>query len=462
MHVKQLISSVVIIFFAFTTQAQHTIPQFKKGERVTFVGNSITHGGHYHSYIWLYYMTHFPDRPVTIMNCGVGGDTSKEIKERLKDDVLSKNPTYITMTFGMNDVGYYDFYKSEAQEIAQKRIQESLKHYKVIEKQLQDAKKITKVMIGGSPYDEDAKIESQVFPTKNAAILKVNDFLHASARENGWGFVDFTRPMMAINEREQKSDSLFTLCGGDRIHPDNDGQMVMAYLFLKAQGLSGNKVAEVEINAKDKIVNLTDNCKVYDFKVDANSIEFNYLAKSLPYPLDSIPRGWMKQKSQSKALEWIPFTKEFNQELLKIEGLINTTYQLRIDGENIALFSGSDLAKGVNLAELKNTPQYQQASKIMFLNEERRDIETRLRDYAWMEFSFLKNKGLLFTCDQAAIDTIRANWNDPFVRGNYCVYEKAHYSEIRKLWQDEMDHIVNLIYSINKPIERKIELIKLK
>ena len=38
-------------------QAQITIPRFEEGERVVFVGNSITHGGHYHSFIWLYYMT---------------------------------------------------------------------------------------------------------------------------------------------------------------------------------------------------------------------------------------------------------------------------------------------------------------------------------------------------------------------------------------------------------------------
>lgn len=49
-------------------QAQTTIPRFEEGERVVFVGNSITHGGHYHSFIWLYYMTRFPDKPITIMS----------------------------------------------------------------------------------------------------------------------------------------------------------------------------------------------------------------------------------------------------------------------------------------------------------------------------------------------------------------------------------------------------------
>ena len=57
-------------------QAQTTIPRFEEGERVVFVGNSITHGGHYHSFIWLYYMTRFPDKPITIMNAGIGGESA--------------------------------------------------------------------------------------------------------------------------------------------------------------------------------------------------------------------------------------------------------------------------------------------------------------------------------------------------------------------------------------------------
>ena len=51
-------------------QAQSAIPPFRKGERVVFTGNSITHGGHYHSFIWLYYMTRFPDKVYGILKIG--------------------------------------------------------------------------------------------------------------------------------------------------------------------------------------------------------------------------------------------------------------------------------------------------------------------------------------------------------------------------------------------------------
>jgi hypothetical protein len=80
------------VSFFYLADAQ-TIRPFKAGDRVVFVGNSITDGGHYHSYIWLYYMTHFPTMRLTCYNAGIGGDAIGQIANRFDDDVLSKNPT---------------------------------------------------------------------------------------------------------------------------------------------------------------------------------------------------------------------------------------------------------------------------------------------------------------------------------------------------------------------------------
>ena len=106
---KRILLSLMIIAASITAAAQ-TIPQFRPGDKVALIGDSITHGGHYHSYIWLYYMTRFPNMPLTLLNCGIGGDTAQSIEYRLQQDVLAKDPTYITLTFGMNDTGYWDVY----------------------------------------------------------------------------------------------------------------------------------------------------------------------------------------------------------------------------------------------------------------------------------------------------------------------------------------------------------------
>jgi lysophospholipase L1-like esterase len=463
MNFKKLILFALLLGLLIPVKAQSTIPRFKKGDRVVFVGNSITHGGHYHSFIWLYYMTHFPNERITIFNGGIGGDSSWDIRKRLEKDVFSKNPTYITLTFGMNDVGYYNFYKKNAEELAQQQIQKSYKNFLAIEKRLKEAPNDTKVLIGGSPYDETSKIKKELFPKKNEALLKVNKFLQVAAKKNGWGFVDFCHPMMAINLREQKKDSLFTLEGTDRIHPDNDGHMVMAYLFLKAQGLSGEKVADISINVSDNKVEISDNCSISKLKTSKSKVEFNYLANSLPYPIDTIPRGWGNTKSQFDGCKLVPFIKEFDQEPLQVKNLNSGSYEFKMDDQPIGKFSAEDLQRGINLATLTNTPEYKQATQIMLLNEERLEIERRFRDYAWMEFSFFQDKGLLFADNQVALDTLRANMiKNIFVKGNFDVYSKAQYPEIRKVWQEEMNLIINTIYKINKPVVHHIQLVKIK
>jgi hypothetical protein len=63
---KFLIVIFCVFIDVFGISAQN-IPAFSKGDRVVFVGNSITCGGHYHSYIWLYPVT-TSQRPAMTIN----------------------------------------------------------------------------------------------------------------------------------------------------------------------------------------------------------------------------------------------------------------------------------------------------------------------------------------------------------------------------------------------------------
>lgn len=62
---------------------------------------------------------------------------------------------------------------------------------------------------------------------------------------------------------------------------------------------------------------------------------------------------------------------------------------MTIDGTEIGRWDGNELSKGINLAEITCTPQYQQSLSIMYLNEERCAIEKRLRQYMAMQYVFL-------------------------------------------------------------------------
>ena len=460
---KRFFSSLLVLLsVASVANAQQTIPAFASGDRVALVGDSITHGGHYHSYIWLYYMTRFPDMPLTIMNCGVGGDTAENIINRWDWDVIRRNPTYITLTFGMNDTGYFGVYgKDVPASLSERKVSESLGNFSKLVGKLEgtDAKV---VMIGGSPYDETTTFNNGSLPGKNAAIRKIISAQEAAAKDHGWGFVDFNEPMVEIAAKAQAEDPKYSFCPQDRIHPDKDGQMTMAWLFLKAQGLAGKKVAEVDVDAKARKLRAADNCTIYDLRKDGDGISFDYLANSLPYPCDSVSEhGWGNIHSQRDAMKMIPFMEEFNQEVLRVRKLPEGDYLLKIDDQPIAFFKASELAEGINMAALTNTPQYRQASEIMYLNEERFEIEKRLREYVWMEYCMFNGTDQMFKDDWQSLEMVekeaRRNF---FVAASGYWYKKSVSPAIRELWQRQMSEIVDTIYSINKPVKRHISIQK--
>jgi len=455
------ISTLLLISLSFYCRiyAQSVAP-FKAGDRVAFVGNSITDGGHYHSYIWLYYMMHFPNMRITCYNVGIGGDAIGQIAARFDDDVFSRNPTVLTLTWGMNDTGYFEWYRPDAQDFMDKRILESYKTYGLLEEKLKQHPEIKKVFILGSPYDETTKFTTKnIYPKKTALFNKVIDFQQAAAKKNNWGIVDYYHPMTDINLREQAKDTTFSLTPNDRVHPDNDGHLVMAYLFLKAQGLDNKVVADVTINADTKKINRAINCKISNVVAAGDSISFSYLANSLPYPVDTVSRGWGNHKKQSDALKLVPFTKEFNQELLTVKGMKTGNYDLLIDGEQMGTFGADKFDTGINMAEITKTPQYQQATQIRELNEERWEIERRLRMYTWMEYDFLKGKNKLYKDNNAAMDTIsKYAVKDIFVNGNKDNYTCARYKSVRDTWQKEMNIIIDEMYAINKPQVHRITI----
>jgi lysophospholipase L1-like esterase len=439
-----------------------TVNQFKEGNRVVFLGNSITDGGHYHSYIWLYYMTRFPNRNLRVLNAGVGGNTAFDMYKRLDGDVLSKNPSTLVVSFGMNDSGYLEYNGDDGARFGEERYQETYENFKLLEERLRGLTCTKIVLMGGSPYDGTAEIEGNIaLKGKNEVMQRIVAFMKKSAAENNWEFLDLNAPMTAINQELQVNDPTFTLCGLDRIHPENDGHMVMAYLFLKAQGFEGNVVADLEVNSSNKTVIRSVNCEISNVRGSKDKLSFDYLAYSLPYPLDTIPQGWNATKSQANAMDYVPFMEEMNREEMKVTDLEKGDYKLIIDGEVIGTWSSADLLKGVNLAAETNTPQYQQALAMMHLNEARWEIERNFRDYAWIQYNFFQEKGLLFANNRASIDALdKETAHNGWLRMHRANYVRMMHQSFRETREAEMDMIIRKIYEINQPVKRRIVLVK--
>jgi hypothetical protein len=301
------------------------------------------------------------------------------------------------------------------------------------------------------------------FRGKYGTMLEIAKFQKESAIKNKWAFVDLMTPMTAVDLREQKRDTNFTLTGTDRIHPGNAGHLAMAYFFLKSQGL-GAPVADVVINAVTKKATRAVNSSISNIRSDAARVSFDYKANSLPFPIDSVARVWGNPQKQVEALSVIPFTNDFNKEQLTITGLKATSkYALKIDGETIGERKGSEFAKGINLAMLNNTPQYKQAQRIADLNLQYRDIEQKIRGYYWLQYNFFIKKNMFMDDSQAAMDSVTTNaGRDWGVASKKGYYEEARTKESRDGFEKQMSAILNKIYAINKPLKHSIEIVPVK
>lgn len=453
---KTILSLAAALCLCVSAVAQQIAP-FKEGDRAVFLGNSITDGGHYHSYIWLYYMTRFPYMDVRVYNAGIGGETAGDMFKRLDGDVLSKRPTVLTVTFGMNDTGYAGYKGDDAEAYGENRYRECYGNFKKMEKRLQTLDGVRVVMLGGAPYDETAQIENTSLRGKNAVMKRVVEFQKESAGANGWEFLDFNAPLTEIAGRVQAAQPSFSLTMGDRIHPDNDGHMAMAYLYLEAQGFAGKEVADIGIDAAKAKVVRAGNCHVTNLRRDSRELSFDYLADALPYPLDTVAHGMGAKRSQAEAVKLVPFIEQMNREMLCVTGL-KGDYTLYIDGEGLGTWSARQLAEGINLAELP-TPQYRQAMEVMYLNEYRWEIERNFRDYAWVQYGFFQGKGLLDANDAHAVQALDAEKDKniwlKIHRENYAKLMLPHVREARA---QQMEQLVETIYQINKPQVRKVVL----
>lgn len=456
---KKIAWILAAALLAGTAAPAQTIAPFKDGDRVVYLGNSITDGGHYHSYIWLYYMTRFPEMNLRMYNAGIGGETAGGMFKRLDGDVFSKRPTVLTVTFGMNDTGYMEYNGDNPEAFGEARYKECFENYKKMEKRLEGLDGVRVVMIGSSPYDETARIEGNTpLRGKNAVMQRVVEFQKASADAHGWEFIDYNAPLVEVGRQQQAVDPSFTLTGGDRVHPDNDGHMVMAYLFLKAQGFAGKEVADIRIDAAKGEVLESANCKISNLRKYGRDLSFDYLANSLPYPMDTVAHGWGMKRGQANAAKLVPFVEEMNREMLTVKGL-KGNYSVLIDGEKIGTWSAGELAEGINLAEIVWTPQYQQALAVMHLNEYRWEIERNFRDYAWMQYDFFQDHGLLDANDRHVVEVLdREKSKNGWVGIHRENYSKLMHPAVREAREKEQELLIEQIYRINKPVVRKIEL----
>ena len=333
---------------------------FKSGDRWSVVGDSVTQSGTYYAWVYLYYATRFPGLHLDVANCGISGDSASGALRRYPWDIQPKHGTVATIMMGMNDVnrGLYSD-ATPSPEILTRRAT-ALADYQTNMTKLAGLLKADGarlIFMSPSPFDETVNLEVPRQTGVNGALAECGKIITKLASETGGTMVDLNGPMTALNLRLQAADPAFTLVGPDRIHPRAPGHFVMAYFFLKAQNAPAD-VSRVVIDAASSRATQTDNAEVSGITHRDGGLEFKCLEKALPYPVGN---------DVSPALAWVPFTQDFNQEILRVTGLTSGTHTLFIDGEKISSYDAGKFASGINLAEISFTPQARQATQVLDL-----------------------------------------------------------------------------------------------
>ena len=75
--------------------------------KIVTVGDSITEAGKYPGgYVWLlqrYLNALYPDRPIEIVNAGIGGNKSTDMQARFQKDAIDQKPDLVMINVGVNE-----------------------------------------------------------------------------------------------------------------------------------------------------------------------------------------------------------------------------------------------------------------------------------------------------------------------------------------------------------------------
>ena len=358
-----LVAGVAIAAAAFGDslgKIDATCLPFADGERVTFLGDSITHGGAYHAYLQLYWDLRHPGSGTRLMNCGVGGDTAGGGVKRWAWDSAPQRADRTFVMFGMNDVklGLYGKGDADASTLAlrKNRIDEYAANMAEIAALVRSAGQKLVVMTP-TPYDEygpnykvpAAKGGNDIGLAACAAIVR------RLARREGATVIELHRPLTEFVRRHGE----YLFCNEtDRVHPRDDGHLIIMAEMLKAMGESPD-FAGADVDAAGR-----------------EELALDYKPSGLPFPVSEAYR---------KAEAVYPLTDTINREMLTVRNLPSGRYRLVADGEELGVFDAVELLRGVNLAMLP-TPCAKQALEAWDVACALREAQYKLRDFAQIEF----------------------------------------------------------------------------
>jgi lysophospholipase L1-like esterase len=304
-------------------------PLLKDGDRVVFLGDSITVAHAWTRAVEQFVLTRDPDKAITFINAGTGGHTAADGLARLDTDVLAHRPTVVVVNFGMNDAGYPDGSDGAAFE----------KNMGAIFDRLKAGGVRVVVWADTTPFDPDRTDERSAKGRQRRE--RIGRFVaHAAAESARRGLVlvrwnERVRSAVAAWAKARRANKLVP----DKVHPSPLTHALLATSLLRALGYEpapGRLHADIE----GGVVRTGTAPPVPWDGTAPLTLRFVDVAP---------PLLWVASDDVARDLGDADL-RALRQVVLSVDGLTAArTYRVVVDGADVGVFSGSALSRGVDV-----------------------------------------------------------------------------------------------------------------
>ncbi|HJT79393.1 MAG TPA: SGNH/GDSL hydrolase family protein, partial [Gemmataceae bacterium] len=352
----------------------------RDGQRVVFLGDSITFAGDYIAYLDAYLFTRFPGQKFDLINLGLPSETVSglsepdhpyprpDVHERLERALTKTKPDVVVICYGMNDGIYYPFSEERFHKY-QQGIQS------VVERVRRAGAEV--VLMTPPPFDP-LPLKGKTLPRSAAKFSWVHPYEGydevlgryaewlLTLRDRGLMVVDLHGPINRYVAEVRRTDPQYRVAG-DGIHPDATGHYLIAEQLLRAW----NAPADLDSAAIGAGAGKATAGRVTDVAADARGVRFTWRSR-VPMPAD--PR-WDRALVAGEHPH-----ERWNRQRLVVTGAPRERYELAEGDTRLGTVSGKELAEGVDLLRYRELPTNRHSAELWPLVAERQ----RLLSLAWL------------------------------------------------------------------------------
>lgn len=224
------VAVALVLVVPVTADTPDSPVKLKKGDRIVFLGDSITQGGGgpqgYITLIKKALDEKHKDLGIEVVNAGISGNKVPDLQRRVEKDVIGKKPTIVFIYIGINDVWHGE--RDPSKGTTKDKFEAGLKG--VIGKIKESGAQVilcTPTVIGekkGGANSLDARLD------------EYSNVSRGVAKELKLPLCDLRRAFGEYLKENNKDDKESGVLTGDRVHLNPAGNKLVAETMLKILG----------------------------------------------------------------------------------------------------------------------------------------------------------------------------------------------------------------------------------